>query len=113
MSGPPGDAIDVSDGTSFTELKEGYTNVSGNTHTGTPGPISISDFAGKSFWSAGPAVPAASAGKNINIKGFQYWNYLESGISWGSPGNESTSGRRTFNPGQGEIPPGSDSGSEG
>ena len=111
MSGPPGDAIDVSDGTSFTELKDGYTNLSGNTHTSTP--ISISDFAGKSFWSAGPAVPPASAGSNINIKGFQYWNYLESGISWGSPGNESTSGLRTFNAGQGEIPPESDSGSEG
>jgi len=109
MSGPPGDPIDVSDGTSFTELKEGYTNVSGNTHTGTPGPISISDFAGCSFWSAGPAVPAASAGSNINIRGFQYWNYLESGVNWGT----STSGQRTFNPSQGEIPPESDSGSEG
>ena len=92
MSGGGGDPINISGGTSFSELKTAWQS-SGNTYR--PGSIKLSHFAGKTFLS-GPSVPAASVGNNINIKGFQYWTYND---SWG----QSSSNARTFNTWQSPI----------
>ena len=110
MSGGGGDDIDTSGGTSFNELKTAYLTGGGwpaNAWTGSPGdPIRISHFAGLTFAELNsPDVPLASAGNNINIKGFQFWTSPD---TWGT----STSGARSFNGNQGEIGD-PESGSEG
>jgi len=110
MSGG-GTPIDVTGGTSFSELRTAYISSGGWSTPNTwasPSNISLSLLANKTF-STGPAVPAASVGGgdgNINIKGFRYW-------AIGDPWGVSSSGVRTFNSEQGPIPPESDSGSDG